>query len=413
MDFAETVGSIPGYPEAMAVLHSNPLPDLPIVTVKVRLLWHCNLACIFCRLPQPATVMSRGTARAPAAELAAQDVAKVHFSGGEVLIHPACYTIFEDWSSWESRSKGQRNMILYYALGGGLGHISRSLALMEHAPARIRGRIRMLVSSQSAAVARSLVQCPMDMVPDSVMTNRGDYLRFLDKYLAEHRFTCMVVDTFPFGLLGELASASAALPRVLVGRYLRWDAYCKRVGDLNQAIWPGAAVLIEEQAGDYLEQLQRHTRTIPAAGPVSLCFHPDTALPSPLRGESPACCIVHSGTPDEIDILRDRARRVMAGLGIAGEPKIVTPQQGIFPVERRLSGFSDVVAGAGYASCAAAAVLQGKVRYHLHPFPRRFDNQALRLRRLEEGTWGGADPAGGAARVARALWEEVGAIAQW
>jgi hypothetical protein len=293
-------------------------------------------------------------------------------------------------------------MILYYTLGGGLGHISRSLALLFHAPEPLLPTVRLLVSSKSADAARLCSPCPMDLVPEWAMADRGLYFRFLDEYLQRYAFSCIVVDTFPFGLLGELRHPAPHLPRVLVGRYLRWDAYRERCGTLGGAVWPRVAVMIEEQERRYLEEAGRHSSIITAQWPVSLARPTDGAAP----GVRPACCIVHSGPSSEMSILRDMARTIMAERGIPGTPEVFTPEKGLFPLEHHLSCFSDIVAGAGYASCAAAAVLEGRVRYHLHPFPRRFDDQALRLRRLRERRWG-ADSAGDAFRVAAIVWSEV------
>jgi len=293
-------------------------------------------------------------------------------------------------------------MILYYALGGGLGHISRSCALIARAPDSLRSRIRLLVSSAGAEVARPFCPCPLDRVPAQAMADRTLYRRFLARYLARYPFTCVVLDTFPFGLVGEWRHLAPELPRVLVGRYLRWQACRERCGDPAGAVWPKVALMIEQQETVYLEELSRFSRTVTARWPVS----PARPTDGPAGGVAPACCIVHSGPPEEVVRLADLARRVMAERGIAGAPEIFTPEAGLFPVERHLSRFSDVVAGAGYAACAAAAVLNGRVRYHLHPFPRRFDDQVLRLGRLREGLWG--DTSGGdGSTVASLLWGEV------
>lgn len=292
-------------------------------------------------------------------------------------------------------------MILYYALGGGLGHISRSLALLAHAPQPLLPRVRLLVSSRSAEVARPVSPCPMDLVPEQAMAHRKLYHRFLDEYFRRHDVSCVIVDTFPFGLLGDLKHRDPRLPRVLVGRYLRWDAYRERCGDLAGAAWPQVAVMIEDQEEACLEEAARHGRVVAAPGPISLA--------RPIDGTAdirPACCIVHSGSPQEMDRLMLEARRIMAERAMEGTPEVFTPEKGLFPVERNLSRFTDVVSGAGYAGCAAAAVLKGRVRYHLHPFPRRFDDQALRLRRLEEGAWGDVST-GDAASVAAILWGEI------
>jgi MoaA/NifB/PqqE/SkfB family radical SAM enzyme len=98
MDFAATISSNPAILSALARLPAEPCPALPVLTAKVKLLWQCNLSCVFCRLPEPGAVMSRDTARSLGRELAAQGLRKVHFSGGEVLLHPDCFTVFGDWS---------------------------------------------------------------------------------------------------------------------------------------------------------------------------------------------------------------------------------------------------------------------------------------------------------------------------
>ena len=98
MDFAAAISSDPASLEALARLGAEPSPGLPVLTVKVKLLWHCNLSCVFCRLPEPCGVMSRDTSLALGRELAAQGLLKVHFSGGEVLLHPDCFAIFADWA---------------------------------------------------------------------------------------------------------------------------------------------------------------------------------------------------------------------------------------------------------------------------------------------------------------------------
>ena len=294
-------------------------------------------------------------------------------------------------------------MILYYALGGGLGHIARSFALLGHAPRTLLPRLRLLVSSASAEITRQHSPCPMDRVPRWAMTDRGEYFRFLAEYIERHSFSSMILDTFPFGLLGELQQMVPHLPRVLVGRYLQWDAYRKRCAPLQKnAIWPRTAVMIEQQEKEYLDEIGRHTRIVIAQWPVSLVRPTDR---SALCGK-PACCIVHSGTPEEMGTLRAIAQRVMAEKGIVGHPEIFRPSKGLFPMEHHLERFSDRVTGAGYGSCASAVAMNSLARYHLHPFRRKFDDQALRLKRLQEGRW--VDGSGGdTSAVATILWREV------
>ena len=99
MDFAAALHADPAVLDALRRLDIEPCPDLPVLTAKVKLLWHCNLSCTFCRLPGSRAVMSRGIAAALGRELAGRGLKKVHFSGGEVLLHPDCFAIFADWAA--------------------------------------------------------------------------------------------------------------------------------------------------------------------------------------------------------------------------------------------------------------------------------------------------------------------------
>jgi MoaA/NifB/PqqE/SkfB family radical SAM enzyme len=99
MDFGKVIKADPAVLFALAHLGTDPCPDVPVLTAKVKLLWHCNLSCAVCRLPASRVLMSRDTAIALGQELAVQGLRKVHFSGGEVLLHPDCFAIFADWAA--------------------------------------------------------------------------------------------------------------------------------------------------------------------------------------------------------------------------------------------------------------------------------------------------------------------------
>lgn len=299
-------------------------------------------------------------------------------------------------------------LILYYALGGGLGHISRSIALIAHAPEILRRKTRLLVSSDSAALARPHAPCWMDIVPREVMERRGDYLHFLAGYLTENGFNRIVIDVFPFGLLGELKELAPEIPRILVGRYLKWDAYLERCGAMDRAVWPVVALMIEEQDDGWMKGMEDNSRIVSVRYPVSPVSPVGRGRGS-VSLRPPACAVVHSGPEEETAILMQMAQQIMTEKGIPGRPELFTPARGVFPFpsEPLLTRFTDVVTGAGYGACATAAVLKGEVNYHFHPFHRRFDDQALRLRRMQNGDWSDTESHDGTRAVADRLWNEV------
>lgn len=99
MDFSAAINPVSAYHKLSAKSGSSFPADAPVLTAKVKLLWHCNLSCRFCKLPAKKAIMSRDTARDLARQLYDHGLRKVHFSGGEVLIHPDCFDIFADWSA--------------------------------------------------------------------------------------------------------------------------------------------------------------------------------------------------------------------------------------------------------------------------------------------------------------------------
>src|SRR5438309_11797907 len=98
--------------------------------------------------------------------------------------------------------------VLYYAMGGGLGHLTRARSFLR---ALGLERVSVILSaSEFAGDPRVVGDIPV--VPWS---------RDTIQRLAPER---IIVDTFPAGLFGEVEA-----PRVdYVARYLRWSAYAPR-----------------------------------------------------------------------------------------------------------------------------------------------------------------------------------------
>jgi MoaA/NifB/PqqE/SkfB family radical SAM enzyme len=96
MDLATEIASGFGLVEKLAGLPVDPLPDTPILFAKVKLLWQCNLACEYCP-PRPAAApMPASRVASILAQLRARGLRKIHFSGGELLLHPEIDRILED-----------------------------------------------------------------------------------------------------------------------------------------------------------------------------------------------------------------------------------------------------------------------------------------------------------------------------
>jgi hypothetical protein len=108
---------------------------------------------------------------------------------------------------------------LIYALGGGWGHLTRAVAL-----ARIAQRdrpVRVLTNSPYASIVASALPA-LDLVALDSLAPAEQTRAAVVREIAECRPRCLIVDTFPRGIGGELAGVLGELParKVLVQRDL-------------------------------------------------------------------------------------------------------------------------------------------------------------------------------------------------
>jgi hypothetical protein len=285
-------------------------------------------------------------------------------------------------------------VILFHAFGGGLGHLTRTLAILRACPAVAR-RARVLASSDLAPLAAPSFPCPVDVVDGRGVAVLGDLVDFVDRYVSTHGIEAVVLDTFPWGLLGEWGAAAPGLPRLLVARALRWDRYATRLG-AGRAPLPSRACAIEPLDADYLDALAGAGAVSSVDEPVLLERDPDDEHAAPAVG----WVVVHSGPAEERAALVAFARARMAEVGEPPhEPDVIAPGAGVYPAERAIRRYRHVVTGAGYNLAALAAAAPPSRRHHLLPFERRYDDQRARAARLAAGAWRAGDGRG-AERVA-------------
>jgi len=263
-------------------------------------------------------------------------------------------------------------------------------------------QFRVFLSSNVAAAAIRHYNCPVDLVPEGVMSSRQGYYSFLEDYLLRHRIEAIALDTFPAGLLGEWAEVAPDIPRLMIARYLRWDIY-RQCLDLSGFPLPLRTLAIEPLAPEYETMLRN-------SGEMELLQSPIIAdilqgkRPAPENTGTPASdwVVVHSGPPEECSALVNHAKGLMQEHGSADtEPLRIFPAAGIFPAGAYLAGFRYVVSGAGYNMAAYSMLAPAGQRHFFLPFERRFDDQQLRLEKISTGRW--LEPAEDGARQA-ASW---------
>ncbi|OQY57984.1 MAG: hypothetical protein B6245_14245 [Desulfobacteraceae bacterium 4572_88] len=236
--------------------------------------------------------------------------------------------------------------VLYYALGGGLGHITRTLAILNHI--EHPDSFRILASGRWAHLAEPYSPVPIDRVPKSCMNSRSDYGAFLEDYIRRHGVRQIVLDTFPFGIVGEWRGQFPEISRFLVARYLKWQDYLKRIAlprkelaDENLA----NTLIIEPQAPAYEAFLSRKSRTTFLYDPIVFAGH-DLRTRTP--GQETAWLVVHSGDRKEQDALLSFANEKRKQMGHENTIlDTVFPNQGIYPAQKIMGNYSHIVSAAG------------------------------------------------------------------
>jgi hypothetical protein len=290
----------------------------------------------------------------------------------------------------------ERPRCFYYALGGGLGHGVRTLALARQLARALGGRHLLLINTPfapclvGAAAAESCLSCQTLLSSASP----AECLDAVRQTLATFDPDLFLADTFPRGLGGELAPAlpewgkgfrvliSRALPRAYVEAY-GLAAFARRQYHLMLA--PGEPSPLEGRAEIYQTKafLVRDFEELPtpAHAAALLGTTPDR----------PVVLLVGSGTAAECREMEDLAEQLQAGwpghfppLRLAlppGRPTrpgrfsgtLIThfPLLECFPAVRLLVG------GGGYnlVQEARALGLPGVFR----PRPRKYDDQKSRV----------------------------------
>lgn len=269
-------------------------------------------------------------------------------------------------------------MILYCAMGGGLGHISRSLAILNRSP-WLAGRTRLMTSSAIAGLTSGHCPCPVDHVAGEILTSKRKYTAFLSRHLKRHRVQLVIVDTFPSGIVGEWGWVKPSIPMILVARHLKWKEYIGGIAG-GAGVSPAHTLAVEPLDDGQMIALENCGEVSQLDSPITM-EQPDSG--SPKRG----LLVVHSGPAEELAELKKIAQERASD---AGTVELISPDRGVYPVESFMRDYSTIVSGAGYNMSALAVQAPPGVTHILHPFQRRYDDQFLRASRIGEGMWGGA-----------------------
>lgn len=272
-------------------------------------------------------------------------------------------------------------MILYYAVGGGLGHLTRGRCVLE--TLGLADRAAFVTASPYARDARVTGGIPVIDVPPHLEHAPADHHAWLRDLIRERQPERLIADAFPAGIHGELSGLPIAMDHV--ARILRLDEYRRVVTEeipRFDTTW-----VVEELSPDHAELVRGQSERV-----VTLDLTP--ARLARVASE-PFWLIVHSGPEDEVseliayaanlcDLATDRPERIV----VASRCNIPLPDRfelaDEYPVAHLYSAAARIISAAGFnVMCETAAWAD---KHDVVPFPRRFDDQYLRAARRRAST---------------------------
>ncbi|MDW8296232.1 MAG: hypothetical protein RMJ97_05035 [Raineya sp.] len=273
-------------------------------------------------------------------------------------------------------------MILYYAVGGGMGHLTRAKALLEHfqVPA---SAVKVLTASPFAQ--NYFPDLPILALPLHLAQNPEFYQVWLSQQFRKFQFTEIWVDSFPCGILGELlAWQEKTLRWIYLARILNWNNYkgiCKIPLPFEKVF------LLEDLETEHQTFLEKnYLQKI-----EKLHFDYKTQAVEPLFSEND-WLIVHSEPESEVCELLAYAYEQAQMENKKPRFCVISPMQKLdtsiayeaFTLREAHHYFSQ--AGKIFTACGFNVMKQManfRYKHHFLPFPRRFDNQFLRAKQAK------------------------------
>jgi hypothetical protein len=281
-------------------------------------------------------------------------------------------------------------VILCYALGGGLGHLTRVRAYLH---TRRPGEPATIISASPLAADPRVVGAYRVLRPPAGADLCG-WIAATLRGLAPDEF---VVDAFPAGLHGELSSAVVppAMPVTHLARLLRWAAYAPLTPrnplrfDQTWCVEPLAA-----DHRDHLAAVSSHVAPLRLSDPAPGAGDLAGDLADAASG---AWLVVHTGPDDEVLDLLDYARETAALEGLTPRLVLVSPRRpaatptavrhlDVYPAWPLFGRADRIITAAGCNVVRQAA--PWRARHRMVPFARRFDDQFTRAARIRAAASG-------------------------
>ena len=283
--------------------------------------------------------------------------------------------------------------VILLAPGAGLGHLVRAVSI---AIALADLHIESVVATNSF-FAETLAKMTHTRI---VWIRRSDWKRDVCRYIREQDFCLLVMDSFPFGIEGELMHIDHTKLQILyLARILKLRTYLSALSIKSPDPLFNHAAVIEPLNGD-LEEYIRSTGVPVSRLSGRIRFPSERFVPNipvvlqrVLDAERTAL-IVHSGPEQEvIDLVRTAEQ--YTEYGEFRKTVLISPRQtkisGIatynyFPASHLFPAADCIISGCGYNMIAETRMYRAK--HTAVGLFRKYDNQQFRLTKAD---WGSGD----------------------
>lgn len=287
-------------------------------------------------------------------------------------------------------------MKLYYAVGGGLGHLSRAIAFIHTHPELNVENTRVMLADreiyqmeQAAFQDEEWKSLKIEPIPLSFFDDTEKLRNYLKEWVHTHSPEDIYLDNFPEGIMGEWNFEISRPTQIhYVGRYLNWPAYEQPVFRSFDTLYKVDAWHPEQQR--YLSLLSDNIQTIELQYPAAKVSDEILMRFQQWKDEDRSIwLVVHSEPLEEVEALLHYAQDV-AKAGQVSPVYVLCSQSGLeseqlglnislFPAYGLFEHVGKIVTAGGFNLMQQTRPFREK--HICMPFPRRFDDQFLRTQK--------------------------------
>lgn len=277
-------------------------------------------------------------------------------------------------------------MTLYYAMGGGLGHLTRARVYLENMGIK---DFRIL-SGHSAA---NLIFAPDQLlpVPEQLLKETQKLHGWLISQIKQPAIEHLIIDTFPNGILGEIqpGSLNSKCHITYISRRLKWQAYKNKARPfpIDQV------VMLEPLEKEHLKYLEQLTNNLTAMHlDYSVANTQKVKLSDWQELAGPIWLVVHSEPEAEMEELL--AYAMQKAEIESKKPYFLVISNGVINLPVRGKAFQyfpaadfyhladSIFTGCGFNSMHMP--IPDGVNHYFLPFERKYDDQFWRARAIRK-----------------------------